>query len=837
MRSDQLSYAPGVSRIIAEATGFGKCWYNPAMRKSTGAVALALLALGMAAVACVLPAPIARPTETPTLTSTATLPPPTATQTPTPPPTATPTPEPAQRIASGDQALFYGDYDAALQAYREAQAASRDPDVQAAALLGQGRACYQDGYYAGALSALRTITRDYPNAPAVAEAYFYLGETFVALERYVEAADAYLSYWMLRPGVIDAYIGERRGDALFAAGMYSQALMDYQAAVNSERLPTDFTLEIKLARSYAASGDYSTALVMYNDLFSRTGNDYLKAQIDYLLGQMYINMGQTQDGYAAYLDAVDNYPLAYYAYLSLVELVIAGYPVDELQRGIVDYYAGQYGEALAAFDRYQGSDPGSEAYYTGLILRSQMEYEGAVAQWDTLIQGSADHPLWDEAWEQKGYTLWAYMQRYAEGEQTLLDFVNIAPGHPRAAEFLFDAARVAERDQRLEEAARLWERIPPEYSTSDYVLRSLMLAGLARYRIQDYGSAQTDFWLAQSLATNQTDRSAAYFWLGKNAAAQGDDQTALANFQQTANFDPTGYYSERARDLLVSRPPFTPPEVFDLGQDRAAEKAEAESWMRTTFGFSPETDFSLPGALGSDTRYVRGQELWRLGMYNEAASEFEALRESVVGDPINSYRLALMMEEMGCYRQAVLSARQVLDLAGMNDASSLTAPILFNHIRFGTYFSSLVIPAAEEFGFHPLFVWSVMRQESLFEPYVESVAAARGLMQIIPATGADLAARLGWPSEYSVDDLNRPLVSLRMGLYYLDSLRDAFNGDMLAALAAYNGGPGNASVWLELADGDPDLFLESIRYDETRRYLMGIYEIFDIYRFIYERTP
>jgi soluble lytic murein transglycosylase len=810
------------------------------MRKTTAVVILAFIALAVGGMACTLPAPLAVPTETPTLTPTATLPPPTPTLTPTALPTATPTPIPAQRIANGDQALYYGDYEAALQAYTEGLTASTDPELQSAALLGQGRVYFEDGYYPGALDALRAVTENYPDSPYRADAFFFLGETYMALNRFVEAADAYLNYWMLRPGVIDAYIGERRGDALFNAGSYSQAMMDYQAAVNSERLPSDFVLEIKLARAYAASGDYSTALVMYNDLYSRTGNDYLKAQIDYLLGQMYANMGQTQDAYTAYLDAVDNYPLAYYAYLSLVELVNAGYPVDELQRGIVDYHAGEYGAALAAFERYLSgapADPKSAAYYKGLILRSQIDYAGAVAQWDTILQGSSDHPLWDEAWEQKGYTLWAFMDRYADGQQTLLDFVNAAPGHPRAAEFLFDAARVAERDQRLEEAARLWERMSVEYPNSDYVLQSLMLAGLARYRLGDYGAAQSDFWLAQSLATDQTERAAAYFWLGKTAAAQGDDSTALANFQQTAALDPTGYYSERSRDLISGRPPFAPPEVFDVGQDRTTEIAEAENWMRQTFGYPTETDFSVPGGLDSDPRYQRGKELWRLGLYAEAVEEFDTLREEVAGDPINSYRIALMMEQIGAYRQAVLAARRVLDLAGMNDASSLTAPALFSHLRFGTYFSEIVIPAAEEFGFHPLFVWSVMRQESLFEPFVDSAADARGLMQIIPPTGADIAGKMGWPPDYVVDDLYRPLISLRMGLFYLAGLRDAFGGDVYAALAAYNGGPGNASAWLELANGDPDLFLESIRFDETRRYLMGIYEIFDIYHRIYERTP
>jgi soluble lytic murein transglycosylase len=56
------------------------------------------------------------------------------------------------------------------------------------------------------------------------------------------------------------------------------------------------------------------------------------------------------------------------------------------------------------------------------------------------------------------------------------------------------------------------------------------------------------------------------------------------------------------------------------------------------------------------------------------------------------------------------------------------------------------------------------------------------------------------------------------------------------ALAAYNGIPGNAAEWHRLAN-DPDLFLETIRYEETRNYIRSIYEIFNIYRLIYNRTP
>ena len=801
------------------------------------------IVLALAALACALPGELPVPTATP--------PPPTATPLPptptnTPVPTPTPTPLPAARVAAGDQALFYGDWEAAASAYAEALASSSEPDIQAAALLGQGRSLYLRGDYPNALHALRGVIAAYPDSIYAAEAHFFLGEVYVALDRYLEAAEAYASYRSLRPGLLDAFISERRAAALFAAADYAGALGEYNLAVQASRLPTDFSLEIKLAQCYALTGDYATALVAYDDIYARTGNDYIKAQVDYLKGQALIQLGRYDEAYAVYLEAVNAYPLSYYAYLSLVELVYVGYPVDELQRGLVDYYAGEYGMALAALDRYReiadpatqpGADPALALYYIGLILRDQPDHAGAVAMWDQVIQSYPAYPIWDEAWEQKAYTQWAYMDDYASAQQTLVDFVATVPTHARAAEFLFDAARVAERDGRLAEAAALWQRMPGEYPASEYVYRSIFLAGIAHYRLADYAAAQNVFWHAQSLAVSTFDRSGAFFWLGKVYAAQGDANAARLAWEQASTMDPTGYYSERARDLLLGRLPFTPPEVFDLGMDRAAEIAEADAWMRATFSLPEGSDLTIPGPLGSDPRFTRGQELWRLGQYELAADEFESLRAEVSLDPVNTYRLAVFMGELGLYRSSIMAARQVLDLAGLDDAGTLQAPALFNHIRFGPYYSELVIPAAQEYGFHPLFVWSVMRQESLFEGFVASGAGARGLMQIIPVTGQDIVNRLGWPPDYTDADLYRPLVSINLGLSYLATQRDGFGGDMYAALAAYNGGPGNAYAWQLLANGDPDLFVEVVRFEETRTYLMRINEIFSIYRRLYERTP
>jgi soluble lytic murein transglycosylase len=110
-------------------------------------------------------------------------------------------------------------------------------------------------------------------------------------------------------------------------------------------------------------------------------------------------------------------------------------------------------------------------------------------------------------------------------------------------------------------------------------------------------------------------------------------------------------------------------------------------------------------------------------------------------------------------------------------------------------------------------------------------------MQILPATGSEIVNEIAWPPNYTDEDLYRPYVSARLGADYLAKWRDHLKGDLYAALAAYNGGPGNAITWQEMANGDPDLFLEIVRFEETRNYIRGIYEIFNLYRRIYDRTP
>ena len=153
----------------------------------------------------------------------------------------------------------------------------------------------------------------------------------------------------------------------------------------------------------------------------------------------------------------------------------------------------------------------------------------------------------------------------------------------------------------------------------------------------------------------------------------------------------------------------------------------------------------------------------------------------------------------------------------------------------------LVWREAQRYSVDPYLVYGIMRQESTYRNAALSPVGAIGLIQVMPATGARVAAMLG-EHRYSPGDLEEPTINLRYGIFYLSKLLDRFEGVFPLAVAAYNGGPHNVSRWYrpwasETAgtDGIPlDVFVETIQYDETRDYVKRVSGHYARYIDIYE---
>lgn len=130
---------------------------------------------------------------------------------------------------------------------------------------------------------------------------------------------------------------------------------------------------------------------------------------------------------------------------------------------------------------------------------------------------------------------------------------------------------------------------------------------------------------------------------------------------------------------------------------------------------------------------------------------------------------------------------------------------------------------AQEKGVDAALIAAVIYSESKFTDQTSS-AGARGLMQITPAAAHYIERRSGGTT-FELADLADPELNIRYGTFLLAELLERYDGDLVAALAGYNAGPGNADEW-----GGAGLRMEDIRFPETRAYVEEVLEKRRAYR-------
>lgn len=162
---------------------------------------------------------------------------------------------------------------------------------------------------------------------------------------------------------------------------------------------------------------------------------------------------------------------------------------------------------------------------------------------------------------------------------------------------------------------------------------------------------------------------------------------------------------------------------------------------------------------------------------------------------------------------ALVNGDEIFDLIG-DRLREVTLPLRHEDI---------IRQQAAEKDIPPDLIAAVIYQESRFHDQ-ESHAGARGLMQVTPET-AEFIERDSGGSTFVADDLSDPDINIRYGTYYLRYLMRRFDGNMIAALAAYNAGETNVESW-----GGADLQEGDIEFEETRDYVHIVLEKRDEYR-------
>ena len=332
-------------------------------------------------------------------------------------------------------------------------------------------------------------------------------------------------------------------------------------------------------------------------------------------------------------------------------------------------------------------------------------------------------------------------------------------------------------------------RYPADLRAS--VARFRLAAQAVRDGLPDSASAL----FRAEVAAGGPQRMSARFWLGKLALLSGDTAEARASWLTLAREDSIGYYGLRARREVSLAPP------------------------RFAAAPPPAPSATVAATLG------RVDTLLLAGLDTAAQAEVRTMLGRAPQQDLD----ALLAWSDGLARRGFGPAAVRLGwqaaLKAPNDPRVLRAIFPWPNRR-------AVEGEAAEFGVDPLLLVAIVRQESVFDAEALSPAGARGLAQLLPGTAALTARGLDvtfYPEWITVPDLN-----LHLGAAHLQELLERFPGRVEAAVAAYNAGTTPVTRWLARPGADdPDQFIESIPYQETRGYVRSVLRNRDLYRALY----
>ncbi|MCC6616885.1 MAG: tetratricopeptide repeat protein [Anaerolineae bacterium] len=721
-------------------------------------------------------------------------------------------PRPAP-LDAADRALLDGDYQTALSQYNGALGT---PDLACDALIGAGISYSRLEMDNEAAAA---FTQHIDGCGATFKAHVLRGAARQNLGDSAGAQSDYETALTLGPGLVDSYLYER-----IAAVNPDASVLYLRLAAEVGREPQgEYVLRNELAQIYRIIGRLDEALIQYDAI---TGEALLsdeqendQAAIALAAANIEIALGNDAGGYERMQRIISDFPETPAAFDALVDLVTAGQPVDPLTRMRINVLNQNYRPVVSVLE--EGLDGTTPELYL-LLGRSQRGLDddaAALTTFQLLRDTFPSNPLASMAALEQADT-YADANDTANAIAAYVDVASAYPASPEAPLALLRAARLANAAGDPTQAVSLYDQLGLSYPESEQArdglfeaARMFQAAGDAQRAAEFYGRSGSSHGLV---------------WQGKILQAIGDPAGATAAWEAGVNADPGTFFSMRACALINGTPAYESSTNLRFADRTPDDINNAAAWVAQTFGLGAAS-VDLSPELAEHPLFKRGNELWALGWQREATAEFVALHRLYRDNPLAMFQLAHYYRTIHAYRPSIVAATRLIYLA--QQPLPAIAPYVA-HMAYPLYYADLIQSAAQQYQLDPLYVASLTRQESTYEADAISIAGARGLMQLMPATAADVASRLGL-GDYDVDDLTRPTVNIALGTFYVASARDYLDGSVVGALLGYNAGPGRAAEWLQQSSGDIDLLYETIPFDETRLYLDITYENFAAYRYLY----
>lgn len=683
---------------------------------------------------------------------------------------------PGEAVGKAYALLREGRYGEARAAFEGLGAGGGSDAERAEAWLGAGMALHELGDAAGALAALKKAVALAPSGSSVAMRAAYLAAARLNdAGEYAEAGR--VAGGAVAGGALGPYIAHERARALAGQGQGAEAGAVWDGILGEAGATGTLRAEVLRERARLARelGD-DAGLARWLDALVAAGGG---AEARYERAGVAKRRGETAAFAANLLAIVSEEPGSRFASLAIADLRDAGVAIDPGQEGLVYYRRGAYAEAKKVLEPAL-----REAGLSGVQLAFRAYYLAA-------------------AYEDSG------------GEEEAVRYYDMAAGTGEASPLVhkarYWAARVSEGLGKAEDASKRYVQLALGGPTGEFSEEAAFRAGFVLLREGKTAAALVAWREVGAVASARLE-----YWRGRALELEGDGVAAREAYERAIAAGAYEFHGLEAAVRLGRR------EAIDAGYrerelDRAIDWDAIGTWLSGRVGGSRDTSGATAAC-----------DLVRVGMDSLAKDELLDAAEGA-----GAWRsLELAREATACGLPDV-GARLAVAIREMAGVASHEAPADLLRVSYPVAFAAAVDEAARAADVDPLFLAALVRQESFWDARAGSTAGALGLTQVMPQTGAGIAAALG-VREFEAGMLFRPAVALAFGGYYLGGQIGRF-GDPLLALAAYNAGPGNALRWAERERGSAADLVESIDFLETRTYVTYIVEAYAHYELAWGR--
>mgnify|MGYP000327218007 CR=1 FL=1 len=415
-----------------------------------------------------------------------------------------------------------------------------------------------------------------------------------------------------------------------------------------------------------------------------------------------------------------------------------------------------------------------------------------------------------------GRNLWNLGQPMA-GAKYFLKVTQEAPSSELAVKAQFFLGKIYEERKNFPEALKNYKTALEKYPQEYYAQWAGWRLGWIHYLDGKFEKAFNRFQEAAHRFPDGSFIEYNLYWSAKSAEELNKKDVARDLYAKVAEFYPYTFHGVRAKDRLHALG------VKPLIQNQTQSSSAEEKGHQLGRPLSTREKF----------HYIRANELAKLGLTQEARNEIGELQKTVRKNLTGVLWLSHLYHQAQGYAESLRLLHLYKDFTTKPKEKNLS-PKFWKHF-FPLAYKEAILEYAKYRKVDPFFVNGIIRQESLFDSQALSPAGARGLMQIMPATGKKLYPKTKLKKPFETDALFDPDLNIRLGVKYVSQLNKRFGKNGMHILISYNAGPHVLKKWLKRFGhlSDQDVFIESIPYPETRRYVKHVLRNLGIYKALY----